>query len=271
MTNQLNLDTIRRVAQHEKRFDGQPITDLVSPVGESLARYLSIPCLRGYWPLGAHVSGGNAADYSGQARYLTYAGNPTYNVDGLAPYIDMDGTGDYLSRADEAGLDITGTESYIASAIRGLTFGGWFYLDALVSGRGLASKYNTSAVNERSYLLQYESGGNTWRCVVSVDGSATTFVDSTVTPATASWVFIVGRFDPSTELAIFVNRTKTVNTTSIPASIYSGAANFVIGAWDNGASGNLDGRASSVFLAASHLSDSWVSALFEQQRSIYGV
>ncbi|NJO31403.1 MAG: hypothetical protein HC874_30490 [Richelia sp. SL_2_1] len=69
-------------------------------------------------------STGNVYDLSGQGRTLTYNGNPTFNYTGLVPYVSLDGTGDFLSRADETDLDILGTETIYNSAVRGLTLGG---------------------------------------------------------------------------------------------------------------------------------------------------
>lgn len=86
------------------------------------------------------------------------------------------------------------------------------------------------------------------------------------------WFFAVGRYKPSLEIAAFVNGEKTVNTTSIPADIYSGAASFLIGAKDEGAAGSLlHGGASLCFLCASALPDGVINGLYQHTRALFGL
>lgn len=230
-------------------------------------QFQHLSALRGFWPLGSADENGDAYDLSEQDRVLSYNGNPTYNFDNLAPYIDLDGTGDFLSRADEAGLDILGTETTIASAIRGLTIGGWFWTDGLGAAQFLIAKWN-AATNNRSYSL-FNSAANRFEFNVSVDGTAVVTVTDTIDLTANNWFFVVGRFDPSTSLDIFVNGRETNNVAAIPASIFNSNADLQIGA-AQGVS-LLDGRASFNFLCAAQLSDAIISALFQQSRSLFGV
>jgi hypothetical protein len=203
---------------------------------------------------------------------MTYTGNPTYNIyNNLVPYIDLDGTGDYLARADETDLDILGTEAINASSVRGLTLGGWFWFDALSGGtaRGIIGK-NVVTGNQRSYVI-FITVADVFQFAVSVDGTATTTVNSTVTPATGQWYFMVGRFIPSTEISIFVNGTETPNTTSIPASIFNSTAAFEIGRFLANNANVIDGRATFCFLSMNALPDAWIFSLFEQSRVLFGV
>lgn len=234
------------------------------------SEFMGLPGLRGYWPMGSFDSSGNAIDQSGQNRSLTYNGNPTYNVVTTynAPYLDLDGTGDYLSRTDEAGLDIVGTESYVATAARGLTLGGWFYFDRLTADEHLSGKLGASG--QFSYRLA-KASVNIIKMTVSSNGTATTDADSSGTVTTATWYFLAGRFIPSTELAVFINTTKTVNTTSIPSAAFGSTAEFRIGN-DNGAFGQiLDGRASNCFLCAEILSDALLTDLYNNTKAYYGL
>ena len=230
------------------------------------SNFLSLPGLRGFWPMSSFDEGGNAYDLSGQGRTLTYNGNPTYNYVGLAPYIDLDGTGDFLSRADEAGLDISGTESYVAAAAQGLTMGGWFYFNNLDPNRSLINKWD-AATNQRAYLFQTNTD---WRFAVSNNGVASKWLMTGVTPAAATWYFSVARFIPSTEVAIFVNMTKYADVTAIPASLFN--SNVGLGVGGSAAGGGLwPGRISFCFLCATALSDTMIGALFQQTRNLFGV
>ena len=81
---------------------------------------------------------------------------------------------------------------------------------------------------------------------------------------------MVGRFIPSTEIAQFFDGVFYKNTSSIPASIFNSAANFVVGGSSGGGS-LMEGRASLVFLCVAALSDGILSSLFQQTRGAFGV
>jgi len=235
--------------------------------------YLALPGLRGFWSMAAFDESGNTYDQSGNGRTLTYNGNPVYNVDGLIPYIDLDGTGDYLDRADEAGLDITGTETFVDSGIQGLTVGAWINVNEIqaTSTRGIVGKYNTSGGNQSFLLCTDPSGSGRVYCfLVSNTGAADVLLLDTVLLASEQWTFICGRFTPSTELAMFINERKVTNTTSIVASIFNGTAPLEIGAWNAG-SFNIDARMSLVFLCATALPDAVIDHLFQTSRGLFGV
>lgn len=133
------------------------------------------------------------------------------------------------------------------------------------------TKFLTSG-NARSYRL-YRNVSNQLVLGISDDGSAETTVSSTATAGATQWYFLVGRFKPSTEMAVWVNAVKATNTTSIPASIDDNASDFNLGIIDDGtgSGGVLTGRASVCFLAASALPDDMIGALFQQSRALYGV
>lgn len=239
-------------------------------LGNVLASYLALPGLVGFWPMSSvQRSTGNAYDLSGQGRTLTYTGNPTYSYyNGLVPYIDLDGTGDYLTRTDETDLDVLGTETIFTSGAAGLTLGGWFWVDTFGSVTRLLSKENNST--QLSYVIYSGiSGGVTF--AISNTGSAFAgSVSSSVAITTGQWHFIAGRFIPSTETAIFVNSTETNNTTSIPASIFNSTSAFSVGSLSGGGN-TLDGRAALCFLCANALGDGLISSLYQQSRVLFNV
>jgi len=234
--------------------------------------------LRGFWPMSAFASGGNCYDQSGNARTLTYNGNPYYGHGaanyGLAPYIRFDGTGDYLSRTDEAGLSITGTETYVKAGQRGLTLGGWFYPENVTNQMSLISKWAPGA--NFSYLLQIDgsAGNDPTLFYISDDGTNTSSVS---TPATLpfvadTWQFFAGRFndaDTGAELAVWLNDTITTAATA-RNSIADTAADFNISGHNSGTS-LLTGRASLCFLCAAALDNATVWAIYQHTRALFGV
>jgi len=168
-----------------------------------------------------------------------------------------------IKSGDFSGL--TSPSTWRCSRVWRLTMGGWFLFNAIGVDAGLISKFG--AAGQRSYMLEQRSS-DTVQLRISVDGTALVDVTSgTIT--TAQWYFIAGRFTPSTEQVIWLNEEKTINTTSIPASIFNSTTAFQIGAFNSGSL--VNGRASLCFLSANALSDGIVSSLFQQTRGVFGV
>lgn len=236
-------------------------------LANTISTFLAIPGLVGFWPMSPFdPSNGDTFDVSGATRTLTNNSNVTFGFDDLAPYSQYDGVGaNRLIRLDEAALDITGTEADIEN--NGLTIGCWVFLDTGAVGEQFIGKWG--AAGSRSYRLDKSGGGNI-RILISSDGTAQTTIAASNAPNTSDWNFAVGRFDPSTELAIFLNGTKTTNTTSIPASIFQSATDFSTGATGAGAN-PFDGKLSMCFLSASFISDVAINNLYQQTRTLFGV
>lgn len=227
---------------------------LLTPL--TIARFLGLPGLRGFWPMSSVDNAGAVYDLSGQGRTLTNTGTATFaaTTPGL-PYGVFNGSTQYLSRADEAGLDITGA----------LTFGGWFYSADLSSTRGLIGKWGTAGASG-GYLLYQSSGGV---AAIIEDGSGNTYQRGGETVLVNTWYFIAGRYTPSTELALWVNNTKTTNTTSIPASLRNNAIDFRIGVYGSPAANFLNGRAALGFLCAAALADAQITDLYNSTRGLF--
>lgn len=204
--------------------------------GTVAGRHLLLPELRGFWPFSTINESGNAIDGAIQGRTLTNNNTTPRAIYGnLINYYDFNGSTQYLSRADEAGLSVTGA----------LTLGGWFWLDTIASTQTLIGKY--VAGGNQSYFLQYQTG-NGVRAGVSGNGTADVTVTGTNLTA-SSWNHCVLSYTPSGAVSVTVNGEITTNTTSIPASIFDSTAQLTIGSL-NGASQFLDGRAALCFIAA---------------------
>lgn len=232
------------------------VKDLVSP-------FLALPMLRGLWVASVN-SAGAWIDISGHVHHLTYNGDPVVNYDGLVPYWDYDGTGDYHSRADEADLDILGTESYVAAAARGLTFGGCFYPTSTTSAMMMGKADDTNG----PYFL-YNAAGTQVLFRIRDAGDANNF-DVTIPLTLNTWQLAIARFKPGLEIKVWNNDASNTNTTSIPASILNGADSFAIGAAGGGETPFI-GRAAFCFLCACAISDEQRSSVLEQTRGAFGV
>lgn len=241
----------------------------------TLGSFMSIPGLRGFWPMSSFDSNGAAVDLTG-LHNLANPGPAQYAYNNLAPLCSFDGSSDYLWVADNADHDIIGNEGYVTTNSNGLSIGGWFQFNALApaNAKGIIGKWDATA-GDRSYMLYIDTGASVARFVVSSGGAAVTAsVSSTLTLSVETWYFIVGRYDPSTEVSITVNGTQNedISTTTVPATLYNGAADFNIMSLNNGAASNRNGGwASFCFLSAIYCSDNITNHLYEMSRGMYGV
>lgn len=226
--------------------------------GEFGGMILGLPELRGYWPLGHRNAAGQTYDQSGQGRVLSMSGTPTTGyLNNVVPYHIFNGVNQYLTRADENDLDITG----------GLTIGGWFNFGR--SG-GIEFMFGKTGAANLSYTLG-KSAGDIPNFNVSATGAAAITVSSLSAVSLNAWYFIVGRYTPSTELAIWQNNVKNTNVVGIPAALFSGTGVLGVGAYIAGAIQYLQGYVANLFLCADSLPDVTINRLWRISRVFYGV
>lgn len=249
---------------------------------QSFAPFWSLAVARGLWPMGPvdYQAAPQAADVSGLGYHLDNINSANFGNDGAAPYVDFDGVNQYLRRVDGGAgnwADITGAEGYVPAAQRGCTIGGWFQFDRLTNGEWLIGK-GTGAAALSSYWLIFRGdlANDPLRFTVS-NGAANFQVDAQIAPATATWTYVVGRYDPGAEIKIYAGQgdasplTTNTNVVGIPAALNDSASDFTIGAPSGGAANQLDGRASFCFLCAARLSDEMVRVLYSQTRALFRV
>lgn len=220
--------------------------------------FIRLPALRAYWPMSIAKSASSIADHSGASVHLLKTGSPTLDFDGNA-YVQLGVATDFLY-SSLGGFEFTGTESWVGSSIRGLTVGGWFKIDATPgTNSGLISKDAPSV--QRGFTLYWTTTDNP-SFFLSGDGSAGVGISYSPLPLN-TWHFIVGRFTPSTEIAVLVNNDKVTNTTSIPAAINVSTQNFEIGRYYNDNNRIIEGKTRDVFICAAALSDATLSDLYQ--------
>ncbi len=211
--------------------------------------FVRLPGLYAYFPGGIRDGIGSLRDHSGAGVSLTQIGTVPTGYDGNS-YIHLgDGT-NYFSGSG-FGV-ITGTEAWIESSLRGLTIGGWFFIEetpGLFSG--LISR--DGAVTDYGYSLTWRSDDKP-SFTVSSNGSALTTVMGGVA-SVGAWHFIVGRFSPSVEAAVFLDGVKAVTTVSVPASVNGSSQAFEVGRYRADGSRIIHARARDIFVCAAALSD----------------
>ena len=231
---------------------------------------LALPALRALWPMSSvdYAAATQARDVSGGAYHLTNNNSVSFRHDNLVSMADFGGANQYLSRADGGAVnwaDITGTEAWIPAAQRGMYMGGWFRFDGTGAINNVMGKWS---VGNESYYLQ-RTAGDVMQFGIH-DGVAPDVISSSVTIAQDTWYCVVGRFDPSTSVDIFVNGTWDTNGVGITAAIQDGAAAFTIGVLATLAN-YMDGKASLCFLGACDVSDAIVECFYNQTRTMFGV
>ena len=217
------------------------------------------PGLRGLWSAGVQTSGGNLIDQSGQGGPLVYNGNPFMSVyNEFVPIYEYDGIGDYHLVATSATNSIIGNEATIATARRGLSWGGIWRYDNLKADNFYLGKW-IGATNQRQFLLY---SGNTGAMSANVSSTgANNFSSPSITVAAGQYFMMMGRYTPSTEVKIFVNSQSQVNTTAIPATLFAATSGVCLMA-ESGGGGPLDGACAVAWLAASAWSDAFYSILY---------
>ncbi len=218
--------------------------------------FVRLPALVGYWPMGLRA-GGFVNEHSGSALDLTQTGTCQTGYDGNSFTHLGDGT-NYLWNSSTK-LAMSGTESWVEPGLRGMTVGGWFWVDETPTTRsGLVSRDGAST--DRGWTLGWFTGDEPF-FLTSGNGAAVQIVTA-VASSLDGWHFLVGRFIPSVEIDVFVDGVKTTFTTAIPSSLYGSSQDFELGRHNNDNSRIIHGRARDVFICAANLSD----ALLEEVR-----
>lgn len=211
--------------------------------------FIGLPGLMAYFPMGIRFANGSVVGHSGAGASLVQTGVCPVGYDGES-FAGLGAGTNYLYTS--SGLGITGLETFIEAALRGLTVGGWFRVNVspsvtagLVSKDGLAPQRGYNLTMTASDIIQF---------VVSGNGSALDTVQGA--PAQiGQWTFMVGRFTPSVEIAAFVDGAKAVVTASIPSSINVSTQNFEVGRSQSQDSRVITADTRDVFVCAAALSD----------------
>lgn len=263
-----------------RQMQGQFIhlNDPINRWGNLVSSYLVLPGLRAFYPGGAvgpgagSATGGNLIDQSGLGNHLTIQNSPLFRINNLYPFVTYDGSSAYHTITDAASnnsFDILGSETYIASARRGLTMGCWARQDGTSLNTFTRIMSKTALGTSRSYSLNDANTPDELQFRVSPDGT----LGATITVNNSNFTdnemhFVCCRFTSSTELMLRIDDTVEVNTTSVPATIFNSSANFSIGSVSGGGS-YWKGDILMMFVCATVLPDSIIFSLLEQGRVLF--
>jgi hypothetical protein len=258
----------RRLAQQQDSLSIPEVSDYL------VAHFLGLPGLRGLWSMASFDQAGNAIDYSGQVRTLTYVGNPVYNWINLVPYFELDGTGDYLARADEAGLRVLASEAYVATAAQGITLYIWSWFDnAVGADEYLINKW--AGGGQQSYRLMRDAAGDADFSIIDGGAALRQVQVAGGLVDVDEWAFVAGRLDRdgnTIDIAVGSDAGYSTNSLAVPAAtvIANSNADLRIGA-DGVAANLMTGRVSVAALYATGHDDAIMQSVFEETRGLFRV
>jgi len=247
--------------------------------GNVMSMYAQLPGLTAFYPgvVGnPPTSLGQLRDLSGAGVHMSRTSAPYEEADstGLRRWLHFDGTDDYWFTVDNAYNSILGTETSMASAIRGLTVMAWVRPTSAPGAVGtVASKWLTTG-NQRSWELRRLASGVA-SFVVSGDGSATANINSTNVLAQDEWRFVAGRFTPSAQVRVWEGFTYGLvtneNATSVPATLFDSTDNLAIGAINTSgtAAEFWAGDLSLIALCRAALPDLFIESIFNLTRPLF--
>ena len=222
---------------------------------------------RGIWTMCSVDEAPLVRDDSPQGRSLTGVNGPDFQLIDWIPTPWFDGTS-YLTRADEAGLRVTGNEAFVHGNINGLTAGGWFKPDSTTpaANQTLTSKWGASGNYE--WRLELLTTG-LLRFSVSQNGVGVATVSSSVALAPDCWTWCVGQYiRPVTTLRVWVNAVYT-DLAIVYTSIFNGVAPFNISGQNNGTQ-LYTGYAADCFYAANYTPPALMTAYYSLISPVYG-
>lgn len=248
----MSLEVAFEIGQASQQI--RRIADVITSTAKDI--FVRLPGLEVYFPGSVRDASGLLRDHSGSGKSLVQTGTCATGYDGNS-FVHLGNGTNYFGGGSFAG--VTGLESFISSSIRGLTVGGWFMIDTTpTTNSGLISRDAPSP--ERGWALAWHTT-DIASFTMSGNGAAAFSALSPVA-SVGVWNFIVGRFIPSSEVAVIINGDKSVNTTAIPASINVSTQGFEIGRFYADNNRVIHGKVRDVFVCAAALSDD----LIEQVR-----
>ena len=258
--NSQMVDNLRADLQprYEPNFAWKGITGL----------YQALPALLGFWPMSAQTTDCQTwreTDIANRFDLTPPVGAP-HGYDDLIPYVSFDGSTQYLYYVDSCQFSIAGTESVVEAKSRGLTLGCWVKPSAIAGVQSLIAKWLVAG-NQQSYMLKLIATGAP-QLDISVDGTAVASSTSTALAVADDWWFIAGRFIPATSITVWCNGTQTVAATAA-ASIFNSNAHLNVGASENGTLEFYGGLMSMAWICAAALSDSIITAIWQQTRAMF--
>mgnify|MGYP003643974664 CR=1 FL=1 len=204
------------------------------------------------WTIKDHVGSENGTSVNMDA--LNLVSSELLNTggrQGYSPYaLSLDGTNDVINCGNDSSLQITGA----------MTVSYWFKGQGGSASVGGVGKLGGGS--SRGFCLGMVSSGNITFYIAPT--AATLFTLGYLRTADTDWHHLVGVYNPSTSVQIYLDGTLVKETTStVPASQYNGSNDLQIGArGDN--SGAFNGEMSNAAIWNTNLSTTEIEEIYNQ-------
>ena len=172
-----------------------------------------------YWSL--EEASGTRVDATGRGNDLSPTAAPGNTTGKVGNALSLNGSTQYISRADNADLSMGDIDFTIA---------GWFNIPSLATW-ALVTKWNTTG-NHREYWLGYFS--SKFQFFVSSNGTATASVAPAATSSTSAWHFVVCWHDSVNNFIKISVDDGAVASSSYSSGVFDDTTEFRIGADVNG-------------------------------------
>lgn len=262
---------------HQQEYNAQLIEQLATDfprrrdvaldLGLMDSLYMNLPGIRAYWNFARRSETGmllepvrgmsmmNEGDIVAEPLYVIHAGLFTGS--------------ECFYRSAETALNITGKETYLPAALRGMTFGAWVKMTSVAAGvKVIAAKRDT--VGE--FQFRFEVSTATLQFHVSTDGANWVGQTHGTAMDTTDWHFVVGRFDPSTAVDVGLDNDFDTQAVGVPADLFEGASPLAIGARRSTALVNtnyFEGYIANAFYAASYLPTYWLEMIRQWTKPLW--
>jgi|SRR3990167_6715105 len=260
---QVLIDLIRKQDRKTAAAREMPLLDPVYPpytgIMLGLSRVIAV------WPMSSlSPDAATVRDIAGGGLHLTNNNSTSLTFTSLFPYGSYTSASSmYLSRAHGADIASTGSQWWST----------WIYPTASPgTTQGILGKFVTST-NDRSWRIVKDASD---QITIQVSNLGTAIDASVVSAAVAlnAWYHVFGLFLASSSLSVWVNGTRTDNTTSIPAALYNATGAAVelgrtsgAGYWDGRIGPTMLGRAVGTLAAW----DVWAKHIFHSTRWMVGL
>ena len=232
-TSDLNVNTVSGTIQDQA---ANPMVNFVPATNLSTNKDLvidttapiTLPTISSpsaYWKL--EEASGTRADELGIST-ITDNGSVTRATGKIGYAAQFNGTSQSLSHADSATLSTGDTD---------FTIGAWVNLSSKSGYRVIVAKYDTS-INQREYLLYYDSITDRFKFTVSSNGTdralTTVLANNLGSPALNTWYYVVAWHDATANTINIQINNGAVNSASHTTGVLDSTSGFRIGANSEG-------------------------------------
>jgi len=222
MTTQRDQDQLKNMLSSE--FVRR--NDLTFSWAQTIGYVKALPGFKAAWFASDYDTAGDMRNQNGDDAPIAAQGTPTFGMGAYCPHAQLSGS-DYFQ--DTVGYVITGTESHIDSADRGVTIAGVINPKALTGSQFVASQWG--AVNaDQNYQVRFPSAAGLYFYVRDTIVGNTGFLIGTATVDT--WLYFMASWNQAADtVETWFNDSYTLHSPAgLTSLVGTSTTGFAIGA-----------------------------------------